>query len=143
VHGTKNIATTDVVDSDGYFLNVICQSRVDTSKGEADGTIDIRTYGFGFGYTRFKGVVETLVMTSGTPVDDEYVHMHLSCALRKLGDESTTSGVGKAFVGEIERQFSQDIPIWENKVHLQKPILCDGDGPIGDLRRWASKFYVE
>lgn len=143
VHGTKNIATTDVVESDGYFLNVLCQSRVDTSKGEADGKIDIHAYGLGFGCTRFKGVVETLVMTSGTPVDDEYVHMHLSCALRKLEDESTTSGVGKAFVGEIERQFSQDIPIWENKVHLEKPILCDGDGPIGDLRRWASKFYVD
>ena len=143
VHGTKNIADTEVVQSDGYFLNVVSKSKMGTSRGEADGVIDIRTYGFGFGCTRFKGIVETLVMTSGTPVDDEHVHMHLSFSVRKFDDEKATSGVGKAFLDEVERQFGQDIPIWENKIHLPKPLFCDGDGPIAELRRWAGQFYVE
>ena len=45
--------------------------------------------------------------------------------------------LGRAFIREIERQFSQDIPIWENKGHLERPMLCDGDGPIGLIRRWG------
>jgi 3-ketosteroid 9alpha-monooxygenase subunit A len=49
--------------------------------------------------------------------------------------------VGRAFVAEIDRQFGQDIPIWENKIHLPRPLLCDGDGPIALLRSWARQFY--
>jgi len=142
VHGTNTVASTDV-STDGPFLRVVSQSKVGTPRGEADGTIEVNTFGFGFGVTRFTGVVETLVLTSGTPIDDERVHMHLSLIVRKLGDERSTSGVGKAFVAEIERQFTQDIPIWENKVHLERPALCDGDGPIAELRRWARQFYVD
>ena len=51
--------------------------------------------------------------------------------------------MGQAFIAEIERQFSQDIAIWENKIHLEKPLLCDGDGPIAQLRKWARQFYSE
>jgi hypothetical protein len=50
-------------------------------------------------------------------------------------------GVGKAFVAEVTRQLEQDIPIWENKVQYEKPLLCDGDGPIGIFRRWCTQFY--
>ena len=42
---------------------------------------------------------------------------------------------------EVSRQLEQDIPIWENKVYLSRPVLCDGDGPIGVFRRWAKQFY--
>ena len=51
------------------------------------------------------------------------------------------AGVGKAFVAEIERQLEQDIPIWENKIQHEHPLLCDGDGPIGVFRRWSRQFY--
>jgi len=141
VHGTNTVAETEI-EYDGPFLNVTSKSKMGTSKGEADGTIQIRTYGFGFGYTRFSGIVDTLVLTSGSPVDDEHVHMHLSLTWRKLDNQRATDGIGKAFIDEIERQFGQDIPIWENKIHLERPVLCDGDGPIGELRRWAKQFYV-
>jgi hypothetical protein len=23
-----------------------------------------------------------------------------------------------------------------------RPVLCDGDGPVGIFRRWAKQFYV-
>ena len=48
----------------------------------------------------------------------------------------------RAFIKEIERQLGQDIPIWENKVMKMRPVLCDGDGPVGIFRRWAKQFYV-
>ena len=141
VHGTNTVASSEV-KIEGNVFHVICKAEVDTSKGEADGVIDIRAHGFGFGVTRFTGVVETLVVTSGCPIDDERVHMRLQLTLRKLPDSDMTTGVGSAFVSEIERQFEQDIPIWENKIHHDRPVLCDGDGPIGQLRQWAQQFYT-
>ena len=52
------------------------------------------------------------------------------------------SGAGKASIDEAVRQMEQDIPIWENKCFRPRPLLCDGDGPIGGFRRWASQFYA-
>jgi hypothetical protein len=40
------------------------------------------------------------------------------------------------------RQFRQDIPIWEAKRFLARPILCEGDGKIAGFRRWAEQFYA-
>jgi 3-ketosteroid 9alpha-monooxygenase subunit A len=42
----------------------------------------------------------------------------------------------------IVHQVNQDIPIWENKVYLEEPTLCDGDGPIAKYRKWFKQFYV-
>lgn len=142
VHGTNTVADTDI-STDGPLMKVVSKSKVGGVDGEADGVIEIDVYGFGFGLTRFSGVVETLVMTAGTPIDDSHVHMHLSFTVRKLPDSDSTKGLGRAFMGEIERQFGQDIPIWENKIHHERPVLCDGDGPIGTVRQWARQFYID
>jgi len=142
VHGTNTVAETEL-HVDGPLLRVVSRSNVATPRGEATGTIEILAFGFGFGWTRFRGVVETLVLTSGTPIDDERVHMRLGLSVRRLGSVDATRGVGRAFLAEIERQFAQDIPIWENKAFLERPNLCDGDGPIGELRRWGKQFYSE
>ena len=31
--------------------------------------------------------------------------------------------------------------MWEHKVYVEKPILCDGDGKLGPLRHWYQQFY--
>ena len=80
-------------------------------------------------------------MTSGSPVDEEHTHTRLQFSVKKLPNSDATRGVGKAFIGEIERQFAQDIPIWENKIHLEHPLLVEGEAEIALLRRWAAQFY--
>jgi cholesterol 7-dehydrogenase len=46
-------------------------------------------------------------------------------------------------VGNWVSQWRNDIDIWENKVHLRRPLLVKGDGPIHRLRRWFRQFYPE
>ena len=60
--------------------------------------------------------------------------LHREEAVRgqRRGDRAASA---RAFVAEIARQYAQDIPIWEHKRHLERPLLCDGDGPILELRR--------
>jgi len=44
-------------------------------------------------------------------------------------------------VGNWVAQWRKDTPIWENKIHLRKPLLVAGDGPIFRLRKWFQQFY--
>jgi nitrite reductase/ring-hydroxylating ferredoxin subunit len=141
VHGTQALAETESVAAEGAVFRVVSRNRVGTPRGEQVGRIEIEAHGLGFGTTRFSGVADLLLVTGGTPIDDERVHMRLQFSVRRLADSDATRGVGRAFLAEIERQFAQDIPIWEHKAYLPRPILCDGDGPIPALRRWSRNFY--
>lgn len=140
VHGTHTMPRS-TAEIDGHVFRAVSISKVGTPRGEVEGRIDIETHGFGFGVTRFRGVIETLLIVSGAPIDEEYSETTIRFRVRTLGNADADRGVGRAFIAEIERQFGQDIPIWENKIHLERPVLCDGDGPIGLLRKYARQFY--
>jgi hypothetical protein len=87
--------------------------------------------------------VETLLVASVAPIDDEYVDVRFSFAVKKLPSGEATSTVGAAFIREIERQLGQDIPIWENKIYVNPPLIAEGDGPVGVFRRWCKQFYQD
>ena len=142
VHGTPDIPPTEA-ESDGHVFRVKQGLTFTTPRGEVEGRVEVECHGLGFGRTRFSGLLETLVVITGAPVDEEYGETTLRFMIKKLGNEDAERGVIGAFIDEIERQFSQDIPIWENKIHLERPVLCDGDGPIAALRRWSKQFYSE
>ncbi len=91
----------------------------------------------------FQGIVDTALMGAVVPVDDEYVDVRFTFAVKKLGGASVTSGVGKAFIAEVSRQLEQDRPVWENKIYIHPPVLCDGDGPVGMFRNWSKQFYPD
>jgi phenylpropionate dioxygenase-like ring-hydroxylating dioxygenase large terminal subunit len=141
VHKTNTVPETETAEIRDHVLHVVSNNRVATPRGEQRGRIEIQANGFGLGVTRFTGIADLLVVTSGSPIDEEHTHTRLQFAVKKLPNSDATRGVGKAFIGEIERQFTQDIPIWENKIHLEHPLLVEGEAEIALLRRWASQFY--
>jgi len=141
VHGTKNIPRSEAT-VDGAILRVFSDAGMETPRGTVDGSIESLSYGFGLAIVRFTGIIETIVLESTTPVDGERVHARFAFAVKKLGGGDITRGAGKAFINEVSRQLEEDIPIWENKIQHQTPLLCDGDGPIGLFRRWARQFYT-
>ena len=51
-----------------------------------------------------------------------------------------TDLVVQQVVDDIAQQVREDAVIWENKKYLEKPVLCDGDGPIALYRKWARQF---
>lgn len=140
VHGTPDPpATTACID--GHILRVESGIPFTTPQGTIPGKAEITSCGLGFGVTRFSGVIDTLLVISGGPVDEERYETTIRFMTRRLASEEAERNVARAFVDEIDRQYGQDIPIWENKVHLDRPLLCDGDGPIALVRRWAEQFY--
>jgi 3-ketosteroid 9alpha-monooxygenase subunit A len=142
VHRTNTVPETESAEIRGHVLHVVSRNRVSTPRGEQSGRIEIQAHGFGFGWTRFSGIADLLVLTTGSPIDADHTHTRLQFSVKKLLNSDATRGVGRAFIAEIERQFTQDIPIWENKIHLEHPLLVEGEAEIALLRRWARQFYT-
>lgn len=140
LHGTTHMPVTTVVSKEGHHLRTQSTAGMTTPGGGVEGLIDVNAYGFGFTTTRFTGIVETLLVSSTLPVEPDLTEIRFAFTVRDIG-KGITGGVGKAFMAEVSRQLEQDIPIWENKIFLHPPVLCDGDGPIGPFRQWAKQFY--
>jgi 3-ketosteroid 9alpha-monooxygenase subunit A len=140
LHGTMNQPESRA-EAAGPILHVYSTTGMSTPRGGVEGSVESTSYGFGYSTVRFKGIVETLLVSSMVPIDDETIDVRFSFALKKLLDKDVTKSVGRAFIGEVSRQLEQDIPIWEHKVYWDHPVLCDGDGPIGLFRKWSRQFY--
>ena len=142
LHGTHNMPNASI-NPEGHILNSLLPTTMKTAGGLVEGEVQVKAYGFGFTLNRFVGLVETLIVNSVTPIDEEYLDVRFAFMVKKMGGRSITDGIGMAFVREISRQLEQDIPIWENKMHVRPPILSDGDGPIAKYRRWCKQFYAD
>jgi phenylpropionate dioxygenase-like ring-hydroxylating dioxygenase large terminal subunit len=141
VHGTLEVPSCEA-EAEGHVLRMVQRSKMATPRGPIDGQIAATNYGFGYGTTRFTGIVETLLVSSVVPIDDDDVDVRFSFTVKKIGNADVTRGVGKALIADIKKQMGEDKPIWENKRFLPRPLLCDGDGPIPLFRKWCLQFYT-
>ncbi len=104
--------------------------------------LDTRAVGPGQTYQRFTGSFETLLMAMPIPIDSEHVELHFAFTQPKNAS-AEQKAIANMVIASIAYQAEQDIPIWENKVYLESPVLCDGDGPIHQHRKWFRQFYAE
>ena len=129
-----------IMDSQQHAIDE--QGNVDLS-GENYDQGRLETYSFGPGQTfqKFSRMFDIVMMGTITPIDDQNIHMRFSFSMPKQQTSEHTL-YANAFRDEIVRQVGQDIPIWENKVYLEEPTRCDGDGPIARYRKWFDQFYA-
>ena len=113
---------------------------------EVEGSVTITSYGLGCQVSRT--VLKTFVDLQFTaiflltPIDREYLEIDLVFTMKKLANKQLTSLlIAPWLMREIGKNLEQDILIWENKIFRTHPLLCDGDGPILQYRRWAKQFY--
>lgn len=137
VHGTATVPDSEL-QLEGHVRRAVQHVRMNTPRGEVAGEIRVEAHGMGCTITRFTGICETVLLLSHTPIDSETVDSRFSFTQRR---SDADGGVAAAVIREVVRQMNQDIPIWEHKKYLERPMLCDGDGPIPEYRRWARQFY--
>jgi 3-ketosteroid 9alpha-monooxygenase subunit A len=98
-------------------------------------------YGPAYQITEMKSVLENRLLNCHTPIDEHTLHLRFGVMLRISGSAEKTAGFAEAYIENLHQGFAEDIAIWENKQYRSRPLLCDGDGAIGKLRRWYRQFY--
>jgi 3-ketosteroid 9alpha-monooxygenase subunit A len=102
----------------------------------------VETWGLGLSHVHYDGLFSVLFQIGQTPIDETTTRIAFSILTRARDRRDPEIGPAlERYVADNVRTFEQDFPIWENKVYRERPLLCDGDGPIQAFRRWAAQFY--
>jgi 3-ketosteroid 9alpha-monooxygenase subunit A len=94
----------------------------------------------------YKGfITEVILINCHIPTGPNSFTLQYGIAVKKPEglDEKTTAYIAKKYADMFGDGFLQDVAIWENKVPIQNPLLCEEDGPVYQLRRWYEQFYVD
>jgi nitrite reductase/ring-hydroxylating ferredoxin subunit len=143
VHNVEEVPVIERYDIEGHRTIMESKQRFPTPRGVVDGRIDATAEGPGVSIVRFSGIIDTILVTASTPIRSDQTETRFHFYVRNLGDAATNSTVGQAFAAEVDKQFIEDMPIWEHKAHLVRPALADTDGPFMKFRKWYSQFYVD
>jgi nitrite reductase/ring-hydroxylating ferredoxin subunit len=85
--------------------------------------------------------IEMLTYITQTPIDEELTEVNLCFSMKALPDPKATESISELNDRITNEQFAQDVPIWENKIYRDRPMLTKNDGPIMQYRRWFRQFY--
>ncbi len=102
LHGTQEMPVTHA-ETQGHVLHATSSTVMKTPQGKVKGEIEVFVHGFGFTTTRFRGLVETLLVSSATTIDDDHVELRFAFTVKKMVNEGVTSTVAMAFQREIAR----------------------------------------
>lgn len=119
---------------------------IKVTAGGGEGGVDIRarttTCGPGIAAIEVtQGPLDMLTYITQTPIDDELTEVTIAFSMKRLADERATRSVSELNCRITNLQFTQDVPIWENKIYRERPALTAVDGPVGLYRRWFRQFY--
>ena len=138
VHGTLSIPPTEA-KTEGHVHRTESHFRMRIPGGEGDATLVTLDHGPGFQIVRISGLIDTLLMNTATPIDEERSDVRFSYSVKVDGD-TRKAHLAEAVIKDLKQQFENDIPIWENKAYHERPVLCEGDGPLANYRAWYSQF---
>jgi phenylpropionate dioxygenase-like ring-hydroxylating dioxygenase large terminal subunit len=141
VHGMTETPPSEMVYSEsGRHYVIRHTSEQETPYGAFETTLVRNSWGLGLTSVAIEGIPDAglLMYSSTTPIDESKVHSRwlLTCT-KNLVDVA-----GEEFMKSITAGVEQDFPIWQNKVHRARPVLCDADDTLAEFRKWARQFYT-
>ena len=143
IHNHPGAAEYTRFDFEGPMIFMESTQQFPSSRGPVEGTLNSTNTGFSWCVVRYRTLIDICMLTTNVPVDANNVVQYFHVAWRNPDGDPKIDRIGQAFNLEVNRQIGDDIPIWENKIYIDAPKLCDGDGPIARYRRWARQFYAE
>lgn len=148
VHAIREMPASEVTVEEhrrSTVMEVKSAGYNDDGSFNDDDLIDrkITTVSLGPGYTlqSFVGMTDIRMLGTVTPINREQTLLRF---ITIIGNDISETGevIAQAMLDNLRNQVEQDIPIWNHKVYRSNPILCDGDGPIAQYRKWFSQFYA-
>jgi 3-ketosteroid 9alpha-monooxygenase subunit A len=138
IHGTDAIPSTEA-EIRGHIHVATSAFEMTAPRGPVLATLVTTDYGPGLQTVHIDGLIATLMVNTATPIDEEYTDVRFAYTVKTDGDPGK-SNLAAAIIEDLKQQFEHDLPIWENKRCWDRPVLCDGDGPISTYRKWYSQF---
>ena len=128
---------------DGHISRQRVKGTAKLPGGGVDNFSSTTTYhGPGFLLMKMDGALQNYMLIAHTPNDTNTLDLRMGVMLKIVGSRARTEGYVAQYLSNLKAGFEDDIRIWETKLYRETPVLCDGDGPISQLRRWYRQFYV-
>lgn len=125
---------------DGWQRRNTVVAEMNTPRGPMTGKIDTTARGPGQSIVEYIDVCHVVQAQEVTPIDAEHTHLRWQM-FHPPGISEGKMRVTKARIRDLVKQVNQDIPIWNNKVYMKKPLLVKGDGPMLAYRQQYARFY--
>jgi hypothetical protein len=139
VHGVTS-APKGEFRLEGWVRRNTVVAEMTTPRGPMTGTIDVTATGPGQSITEYIDVTHVVQSQQVTPIDAE--HTHLRWQMYHIpGLSDGRLRVTQARMRDLVRQVNEDIPIWNSKRFMPRPMLVPGDGPMMAYRAQYARFY--
>ncbi|MNT27616.1 3-ketosteroid-9-alpha-monooxygenase oxygenase subunit [compost metagenome] len=79
------------------------------------------------------------------PIDLNSVTLRYGVLVKKIPglSEEQNRAMAQAYVEQAKQAFYEDVAIWDSKIRIDNPLLCEGDGPLYQMRDWYQQFYTD
>jgi 3-ketosteroid 9alpha-monooxygenase subunit A len=136
---------------DGHKFIQYSEGQHDILEDGSTGLTSIATYeGPAYMTTTMNGSMsgepmKVHLLVAHVPLNTECFHINFGVMLKKVegASEEENQKMLADYVQKNIESFKQDVAIWDNKIRVDNPLLCDGDGPVNMLRKWYSQFYMD
>jgi 3-ketosteroid 9alpha-monooxygenase subunit A len=89
--------------------------------------------------------VESILLNTHTPITPNSFDLRFGVMVKKFPGmtQEACDAMVKQYVDLVNKAFGEDVQIWHNKVRIDNPLLCEGDGPVYQNRQWYEQFYMD
>ena len=150
VHGSDNVMYFADIFEDHKATQVMVGANERLGGKDEYLTTIASYYGPAYQITHMFGMmggypVESVLLNSHTPIDQNSFELRFGVMVKKFPGmtQEACDAMVKQYVELVNKAFGEDVQIWHNKVRIDNPLLCDGDGPVYQNRQWYEQFYMD
>ena len=148
VHGAPIDEFSNVFE--GHLATQVMRARSERLSGDSVLTTVATYYGPAYQITEMTGAmngqpIHSILLNCHAPIDLDSFTLRYGVLVKKIPglSEEQNREMAKAYVAQAQAAFYEDVAIWHSKTRVDNPLLCDGDGPVYQLRRWYEQFYTD
>jgi phenylpropionate dioxygenase-like ring-hydroxylating dioxygenase large terminal subunit len=137
VHGQMEVPDSSVtIDDDGRTMHLHSEMK----NADYPNHLHATTYSPGFALVRttYGPNAEMIMYNSAQPISRHETFMRWTLLVRREIEDLVGDDVMKGIISGL----GDDYPIWANKVHKHRPVLCQGDQTLVTFRKWVRQFYI-
>jgi 3-ketosteroid 9alpha-monooxygenase subunit A len=134
----------------GHLATQIMRARSERLSGDSVLTTEATYFGPAYQITEMNGAmngqpINSILLNCHVPIDLDSFTLRYGVLVKKIPglSEEQNQAMAKAYVAQAQAAFYEDVAIWHSKTRVDNPLLCDGDGPVYQLRRWYEQFYTD